>query len=318
MWHLRQVASTPRAGWYSLGITPPPGRLRENPVGLQVKALKALIASAWDGETNADNLDYAVRALRTWGPLANHMVAAMGLHGAAQTGGATTSPRWEAYRDLHTRWIRSNPHRALRLPLGVADMGEAELPPPESLLAGWAVREQQGRAQEWLRLAAQVDRSTIPVVRVAKGGLTLRTLDRLDPLAFGLGEATHCCMHVGGQAETCLRHGITSPDGCFWVVENTQGTVIAQSWVWRSRAHVVVDNVEAARTSGSELARLLPLYQAAAQSLLSRLGITVVLVGAGYSDIDLPLPRAQATPAPPQGVYTDTWPGCHLLAEVEP
>lgn len=68
-----------------------------------------------------------------------------------------------------------------------------------------------------------------------------------------LGKLTHCCQSLSGEAgEPCVIHGLTSPNGGFYIlckgdIANPQisDPVIAQSWVWRSTTNALVfDSVE--------------------------------------------------------------------------
>lgn len=59
---------------------------------------------------------------------------------------------------------------------------------------------------------------------------------RLPPDDFRglfLGEITHCCQSIGAAGHNCAQHGYESEDGGFYVIENSRGKIIAQSWAWR-------------------------------------------------------------------------------------
>lgn len=77
-----------------------------------------------------------------------------------------------------------------------------------------------------------------------------------------LGKLTHCCQSLSGEAgESCVRHGLTSPNGGFYIVckgdvHNPLITdeVIGQSWVWRSQKNALVfDSIEKNHYSNSQL-----------------------------------------------------------------
>lgn len=321
LWKLREVVGSPRSQWWARGIEAPRLKGLPSPAGLPGKPLKALVALAGQQELALSEQTFAnvVRALQVWGPLAQAMANHLGVHDAAQVvGGDQPLPDgWATYRETYRSWFTANADRALiaaRRAIAHLQLGETLLHPSEM-----AALETVAHLTPWeidlLGRAKAVERESIPPVKAELQGLTLRSLNRGDALCMQLGELTHCCMHRGGAAESCLRHGTTNPDGGFWVVFSATGKVIAQSWVWRREAVLVVDNIEAVRTTQGEHERLLPLYQMAANAMIGRLGIEVVRVGVGYSDIELPLPEANQV-QPPTGVYTDILSGIRHLAGV--
>lgn len=305
-YRLRERYGSPRANWWAMGVKAP-GGVTISPVGIKVRALRALIQSHWDSG-DSQIYDCAVRAHRAWGPLALVMVRAMGVHDAGQVYLSPAQvPWWEAYRDRYSRWITSNAYAALMAAgrwVGNATSAEraaellgihpASLPPATSEIG----------EREFQLLSKAPDREGIPPVRVSDGTLTLRSLERGDALALRLGDLTHCCQVLNGMAESCVIHGMTNPNGGFWVVQDNKGRVVAQSWVWRQRGVLVADNIETAICSQGEYNRIVPLYQLAAKAMLGRLGIEKVHVGTGYTDVVLNLPVAPYVDVPP-GVYSD-------------
>ena len=318
LWRLRQRWGSPRANWWALGLKAPKG-VATSPAGLGAKQLKTLLETESPQNLAAEPVlwDSAVAAVQVWGPLAETVARAAGLHDAGQLGFAVPAEMpdaWVKYRERHQRWIARNINQALRLPSGVMTTPGGENRPPEELAALAQYEPVNPEGQKLLLAAKQVNRSSVPAVNTARGSLCIESLERDSMLALQLGNLTHCCMHIGGAADSCLRHGMTNPEGGFWVVRNTQGRVIAQSWVWRHTTTLVVDNIEALRSAQSEHNRLLGVYKAAASQVLGRLGIERVVIGVGFSDIELPLPKAECPPTP-EGVYTDTRQGVRLLAE---
>lgn len=320
LWRLRETVGSPRSQWWARGIEAPRLKGLPSPAGLPGNPLKALVALAEQQALALTEQTFAnvIRAFQVWGPLAVVMASHLGVHDAAQVGGNQPLPEgWATYRETHRKWWADNADQAL-IAAGRAvahlQLGETLLHPSEMVAL-----ERVAHLTPWeidlLDRAKAVERESIPPVKAELQGLTLRSLNRGDALCMQLGELTHCCMHRGGAAESCLRHGTTNPDGGFWVVFSATGKVIAQSWVWRSDRVLVVDNIEAVRTTQGEHERLLPLYQMAANAMIGRLGIEVVRVGVGYSDIELPLPEANQV-QPPPGVYTDILSGIRHLAGV--
>lgn len=79
--------------------------------------------------------------------------------------------------------------------------------------------------------------------------------DNEAALAAVLGKLTDCCQSLSGEAgEPCVRHGLTSPYGGFYVLfkANADGhsandKVVAQAWSWRSETGaLVLDSIESA------------------------------------------------------------------------
>lgn len=84
----------------------------------------------------------------------------------------------------------------------------------------------------------------------------LRKLDTLShqgaEVADCLGKMTNCCQYLGGIGEACLTHGISSPDGGFYILckgdarnPSLEDPVLAQSWVWRGKTGgLCLDSIE--------------------------------------------------------------------------
>lgn len=124
-------------------------------------------------------------------------------------------------------------------------------------------------------------------------------LPRDDPRGTQLGVLTDCCQHPAGAGASCSIAGQSHPASGFFVVEDLEGNVVAQSWVWAASGEtngqastgVIFDNIEARIGGSVERARAVrAVYDSAADELSTR--FDRVLVGAGGNDIavqDLPL-----------------------------
>jgi hypothetical protein len=76
-------------------------------------------------------------------------------------------------------------------------------------------------------------------------GLTYRKLADNDYKGLVLGEMTSCCQSIGSIGERPARHGYTSENGGFYVVEDRKGKIIGQSWAWLSTDQdLVLDSLE--------------------------------------------------------------------------
>lgn len=104
--------------------------------------------------------------------------------------------------------------------------------------------------------------------RWSEGDLVGRFLPRSDPRGLFLGNHTGCCQHPYGAGHNCAWHGQESPNGGFFVLENRQGEVVAQSWAWLSQqGGVVFDNVEGYRLQG-KASQAGAIYEKAAKELV--------------------------------------------------
>lgn len=106
---------------------------------------------------------------------------------------------------------------------------------------------------EYLSLIPQDDKySAIPNITLSGldihpsyHGYTLSKLDPADPEAAVLGKLTSCCQWLGGQGEDCVKHGVTSKNGGFYVLRDPNNKIVAQCWVWRGmNDEIVFDSIE--------------------------------------------------------------------------
>ena len=76
-------------------------------------------------------------------------------------------------------------------------------------------------------------------------GATFHRLAADDIRGLFLGEMTDCCQSIGGVGEKCAEHGFISEDSGFYVVENSKGRVVGQTWAWRGKkGQLVFDSLE--------------------------------------------------------------------------
>ena len=97
-------------------------------------------------------------------------------------------------------------------------------------------------------------------------------------MAACLGRLSDCCQSLSGEmGEPCAIHGLTSPEGGFYVV--CEGDVnnpklgdklIAQSWVWRSQSGaMVIDSVESKFDDDSTTNKIRKFYHALSTEILT-------------------------------------------------
>ena len=160
--------------------------------------------------------------------------------------------------------------------------------------AYWGVRDSSYEKYEARYLASQKVPSQFPLDRSwTKDNLTGRFLPRNDPRGVFLGEHTACCQHPAGQGDSSAWHGMEDPNGGFFVVENTRGKIVAQSWTWVSDSGgLVFDNVEA-KGIGAQQGAVGDIYQQAADDLSQK--FHTITLGKAYSDkLDLSRWRSAA------------------------
>jgi hypothetical protein len=126
----------------------------------------------------------------------------------------------------------------------------------------------------------------IPAADATYHGYRMYKLDRDDPRGLFLGKYTDCCQYPHAAGGACAWYGLESPDSCFFVVENSAGEIVAQSWTWRNGDVVVFDNIEG-KGLGSSPERqqiIKELYTEVARQLVDdpENEINEVRVGWGY------------------------------------
>lgn len=102
-------------------------------------------------------------------------------------------------------------------------------------------------AQDIYKRQLERKESSIPQVEGKNGNseYTYKVLRLDDPTAIFVGELTYCCQAVGNAGESCMIHSATSPNGRVLIVEDKNGKVLSQSWIWRNKNVICFDNIEA-------------------------------------------------------------------------
>jgi GNAT superfamily N-acetyltransferase len=165
--------------------------------------------------------------------------------------------------------------------------------------AKWGIAPNDYKAIENRYVASLSTKVPFPTEqRWNEGELTGRFLPRNDPRGLYLGQHTDCCQHPKGVGATSAWYGQESPNSGFFVVEDKNGQVVAQSLAWLSDdGAVVFDNIEA-KALGDREAKVADVYQKVGDSLAQ--SHYKVTIGSGESDVNLsrwkttdaiPLPR---------------------------
>lgn len=124
----------------------------------------------------------------------------------------------------------------------------------------------KGDYERFSALKRQDDDRCIPNIKIAgketAAGFYIMKVPLMDEAhaarAACFGKLTNCCQSLSGEAgEPCVIHGLTSPNGGFYVVcqgdinnPKVSDKVIGQCWAWRSdKGAIVFDSIEVARGS---------------------------------------------------------------------
>ena len=103
------------------------------------------------------------------------------------------------------------------------------------------------KVQAIFRAQKERTKSSIPQIekKDEKTGYTYKVLRLDDPTAIFVGELTDCCQALGDVGESCMKHSVTSPNGRVLVVQDENGKILSQSWIWRNKNTLCFDNIEA-------------------------------------------------------------------------
>jgi uncharacterized protein YjbI with pentapeptide repeats len=120
---------------------------------------------------------------------------------------------------------------------------------------------------------------------------TGRFLPRTDPRGIFLGQHSASCQHPKGESAQAAWYGQERPNSGFFVVEDSEGKIVGQSWAWVSdNGGLCFDNVEA-KELGNRKTAVREIYQLAAQDLSSK--YHTIALGTVMSKVDvLDLPEA--------------------------
>ena len=153
--------------------------------------------------------------------------------------------RWEEIK----AWNK-NRHLTLELALAFVKSNSYENVEVGNSLAAEYVGNEAYSEEEWDRLQEIYNYgkmrifSSLPRVEGTLHEYTYEILRLDDPLALVIGKVTDCCQEIGNHAETCMEHSMVSKDGRIFVVRDLDGSIVAQSWVWRNQNVICFDNIE--------------------------------------------------------------------------
>lgn len=137
--------------------------------------------------------------------------------------------------------------------------------------------------------------------------LTAHLLAPSDLRQITVGYDTYCCQHYGSAGETAMMYGLMSATAGFWAIEDSKGAIKAQAEVWltEDKSTFVFDNIEFAND------RDVSDYEDIIKAWTEACPYPNVILGMGYTEIDLPCPRCEQPDQPMCGElgeepYTDT------------
>jgi hypothetical protein len=176
--------------------------------------------------------------------------------------------------------------------------------------------------QEWNRALAEKDKhpSSIPSFVIQRPGYRLSKLEPDDTRGLFLGEYTYCCQHPMGVGRQCAWHGVYSPDGAFYALEDRKGTIIGQAWTWRNGSDIVFDSLEGPAFEDDRHAMANEMFIELAETMVKAGNADRVLsgsyVGHRYETVERRKLAALPGDYPPRG-YSDARGHQYLIADAE-
>lgn len=218
---------------------------------------------------------------------------------------------------------QSLPPREIAAILTARTYAGAKVPALAKEAAKWATPQSDYKRIEKLWQKAHTKKeqspSTIPNYSVENEGYRLFKLPPDDPRGLFLGEYTYCCQHPMGVGEQCAWHGAYSPDGAFYIVEDSKGDIIAQAWTWRNGDDIVFDSIEGHALEDDRNKLVEALFDRLANKMINNSDATRVLTGS-YISNDYPfIEHGTAAKLPedyPAGAYSDAKNNQYLIASV--
>lgn len=65
-----------------------------------------------------------------------------------------------------------------------------------------------------------------------------------DILPLEVGVLTNCCQKLDALGESCMIHSMIDKNGRLFIIKDSEGNLISQSWVWRNKGVLCFDNIE--------------------------------------------------------------------------
>lgn len=157
----------------------------------------------------------------------------------------------------------------------------------------------------------------IPNVNIKHNDMILCKLETGDPIALTLGRYTNCCQYYSGIGSSCVEFGLVNENSGFYIVKNTEDTILAQAWVYTYKNIFIIDNIEIndAVVSGEDVKEI---WLILSKALIKEHKFSLVVTGINHNKVFIGYgERIQITI---HGfhefigdTYTDTSNGCYIL-----
>lgn len=100
-------------------------------------------------------------------------------------------------------------------------------------------------AKVYNRLANKKQETLIPIVKFAGENMSVRHLEKENPINLIIGEITSCCQKIDGAGEEVCIDGWKDPYSINYIFENKSGNFYAHTWVWQAKnGDIILDSVE--------------------------------------------------------------------------
>lgn len=155
-------------------------------------------------------------------------------------------------------------------------------------------QEDFDKLQRWFKIGIKNGSNITSFPDEASCPIKFKLLAKDDPLGAVLGEITDCCQILNSAGESCLRHGMTDPNGGF-VVFKYEDRIIGQSWVWYNKKmkKLCFDNIEVpnsakdlVRKNSTEFKKCLIRAANSISNSMKENGneVEIITMGKGYND----------------------------------
>ena len=156
-------------------------------------------------------------------------------------------------------------------------------------------QEQFEKLQNWFIQGIKQGSNIVCGSDSEENEITFELLAKDNPLGAVLGNITNCCQRAGDAAESCVRHGMSDPNGGF-VVFRKGKRIIGQAWVWYNEEmeKICYDNIEVpnsakrlVRENSEEFVSCLKRASLSMVESMSKKGkkVSTVTMGKGYNDL---------------------------------
>ena len=156
-------------------------------------------------------------------------------------------------------------------------------------------QEQFETLQKWFEKGIQKGSNLSAFPDNSEGKIKFELLKKDNPLGAVLGNITNCCQRIDDAGGSCVKHGMSDPNGGF-VVFKDENKVIGQAWVWynKSMEKLCFDNIEIpnsakglVKKNGKEFKDCLTRAAKSISESMTKAGhkVSLVTMGKAYNDL---------------------------------